>query len=325
MEPQAHDNKDYFESLAQRIGQLREEGKPLNEDEELAHDPFVRALFLLEPKHKFDPSRSDRLWQALEEKVHPVVPERSPLRLIIGRPRIWARVAASVLILLVAGLGWWILHDSVRAPVLVAEAQSIPFEYVASDASQITLRPHSRLYLVSSSEERMVYRLEGEAYFKVSHNPTRRFQVESGTVRVTVLGTRFNVSTWNGFEVYLEQGRVQVEGAHESIVLTSGQRTLLTSEGRLLPPEPASGERYLDWLQGQLVFDGEAASEVAAELAHHFGIEIVIPEPYGTQTLSGTLLLDDVSHALNDLAHVLGGSFVEEKPGRYRYDHGTRR
>jgi len=321
MKRPSHSDRD--EALARRIGQLREEGRPLDADSELADDPLGRALLTLadEAAPAVPPERSERIWRRIAAQMHRHAADRAPQRRPQVRRLHWRRALVVAVVLLAAGLGWWLYAGKESTPVLVAAAEATPEVYTVPDGSQITLRPHSQLYQVVASENILRYRLEGEAFFDVVHRPERRFQVEAGAVRVTVLGTRFDVRTWGGVEVFLETGRLQVEGPRgQRQVLTGGQRSRLTADGHLTPPEPAPATAYLDWLQGRLTFAQEPAAQVAAELAHHFGARLTLPEPYASQTLSGTLTLDSLPQVLQDLGRVLGGRFVEVAPKHYRFE-----
>ncbi len=326
MKRPSHSDRD--EALARRIGQLREEGRPLDDDPELTADPLGRALLALaeEAVPHPQPARSERIWQRIAAQIHRQAADRAPHRRLRVRRLHWHRALAVTVVLLAAGLGWWLYAGKENVPVLVAAAEAASEVYTAPDGSQITLRPHSQLYQVVASETVLRYRLEGEAFFDVVHRPTRQFQVEAGPVRVTVLGTRFDVRTWGGVEVFLETGRLQLDGPRgQRRVLTDGQRSRLTADGHLTPPEPAPAATYLDWLQGQLTFVQEPAAQVAAELAHHFGVRLTLPEPYASQTLSGTLTLDSLPQVLQDLGRVLGGRFVEVAPKHYRFEADAKR
>ena len=316
-------HRDRDEALAQRIGQLRAEGRPLASDPELANDPLMQALLALEAEAApvVQPERRERIWRKIEARMRRPHAVDRPARRRLERRSVWRRTLALAVVLLAAGLGWWLYMRYEAAPMLVASADAVPRMYTAPDGSEITLRPHSQLYLLRRSDAVLRYRLEGEAFFEVVHRPERRFQVEAGPVRVTVLGTRFDVRTWGGVEIFLETGRVQLEGPQgQRQVLTSGQRSRLTADGRLTPPEPAAAATYLDWMQGQLTFVQESVTQVVAEVAYHFNVQITVPESYATQTLSGTLPLDSLSQVLEDLGRVLGGHFIEVMPGRYRFE-----
>jgi len=307
--------------LARRIGQLREAGQPLTSDPELAADPLMQILLpiLAESVPEIAPERQARIWQHVVRHIQQT--DRPPRRGFMHRRIAWRRALAMVVVLLAAGLGWWLSLERQTEPVLVASAEKTLQDYVAPDGSHITLRPHSRLYQVEASERVLRYRLEGEAFFDVIYHPARHFQVEAGLLQVTVVGTRFNVRTWEDVEVFLETGRLKLEGPKgQQHLLTAGQHIRLTADGRLTAPAAASAEVYLDWLKGRLTFTQQPAAQVVKELAYHFGVQITVPEPYASQTLSGTLWLADLEQALQDLGRVLGGHFVEVAPAQYRFE-----
>lgn len=321
IKPPSHSDRD--EALAQRIGQLREAGRELASDPELTSDPLGRALLAwadaVKPVAPLE--RRARIWQQIEARMRRSEADRAPQRRWLERPSRWPRAWVGALVLLAAGLGWWLYLGREAKPVLVASAAATLQVYTAPDGSQITLRPHSQLYLLAGSETILRYRLVGEAFFEVVHRSERRFQVEAGPVRITVLGTRFDVRTWNGVEVFLKTGRVQLEGPRgQRQMLTDGQRSRLTANGQLTPPEPAPAATYLDWMQGRLTFVQESAAQVATELAHHFGVQLTLPEPYASQTLTGSLALDSLPQVLQDLGRVLGGHFTAIAPKHYRFE-----
>lgn len=310
-------------TLAQRIGQLREAGRPLASDPELAADPLMQVLLRFQARQvpKVEVARQERIWQQVVRRMQRPAADRLPRAGFRRRRMIWRWALSVAMVLLAVGLGWWLSAGRKAEPVLVASAETAMQAYRAPDGSRVTLRPHSRLYQVVASETVLHYRLEGEAFFEVVPRPERRFQVEAGPVHVTVLGTRFNVRTWGGVEVFLEAGRLELQGPRgQRQVLTAGQRVRLTANGRLTAPERASAEVYLDWLQGRLTFAQQPAAQVVTELAYHFGVQITLPEPYAAQTLSGTLLLEDLEQALQDLGRVLGGHFVAVAPAHYRFE-----
>ncbi len=323
--------------LARRLGERSAEGR-LPEPSAVSSDAEEAALFeaLLQFKaetaEEVAPEISERVWAKVMRRIEAGRARRSreprPLRLV--RPafhamrlvRPWAAVAATVLVLV--AVGWWLARPSAPGPVAVAGAETVRF--VAGDGSTVTLRPHSRLYAVRVDAAEMRYRLEGEAFFDVTPNPARTFVVEAGQGLVSVLGTRFDVSTW-GLEttVYLEAGRVRFErpATGEAVTLEPGQRSAITPSGALEAPEPAPPDEYLDWLRGEMTFTQRPLSQILAELAHHYGIVFDAPPSAAHETLTGRILLGPPEQALRDLGVVLGGRFEKAGEHLYRFVPGS--
>ncbi len=316
--------------LARRLGERLAEGR-ISEPSAVSSDEEEAALFealmrfRAETAEEVAPEVSERVWAKVMRRIEGErgrVRERRPLRLV--RPSFpamrpvwpWAAVAATVLVLV--AVGWWLARPSAPAPVAVAGAEAVRF--VAADGSTVTLRPHSRLYAVRADETEMRYRLEGEAFFDVTPNPARTFAVEAGQGVVSVLGTRFDVSTWGmATTVYLEAGRVRFErpATGEAVVLEPGERSTITPRGALLVPEPAPADEYLDWLRGEMTFTQRPLSLILAELAHHYGIAFDVPPSVAHETLTGRILLGPPEQTLRDLGVVMGGRF--EKAGEHLY------
>ena len=318
-------NDEADRRLAERIGTLRAQGIPIR-NADLADDEVIRALLAFRETQDVDPSdaQSERLWSAIGAETapettttsSPAEPTWNPIRLFAWPQGMrWAVVASLVLFV---ALAWFFLADS-SAPTPVAVADSSTTTYTAPDGSTIRLRPHSQLYRLSANDQRR-YRLDGEALFEVTNQPNP-FVVEAHDMRVRVLGTTFNVRTWNRPSVFLEEGRIQVGPAEgtETIELAPGQGSSLTPDGTLMPPTAADRAEVLGWLEDEVVFTERTAVSVASELEHHFDIAIALPDSVEKETLTGRLSLVDRQQSLDDLGAVLGGRFQQVDAKAFRF------
>ena len=241
-----------------------------------------------------------------------------------GRPdaAVWRAVTAAAALAVVGVVAWWWMAEGTET-ALVAEAETRIVTYETAEGSVARLRPNSRLYRLPASaadgeENRVRFRLEGEAAFDVTPHAERVFEVEARGTVVRVLGTQFTVRTWTPDpEVFLTEGRVEVRApsGDSPVILHPGQRAVAGSEG--IAVDSARAGSYVDWLTGQLTFEQRPARAVAAELGQHFGIAIRLPDSVATQTLTGRLLLDSRAQSLQDFGVVLGGRFVEVEAGRF--------
>ena len=282
---------------------------------ETATDPLLNALAPLRAEAAIvDAETADRMWARVEAQTRPRhaadrQPERG-LRLVRSRSFVWAAAAALVVAF---GLTLWMVQSSSTA--LVAEAGRSALEVASPDGSTIVLRPHSRL--TRTDDEGRQYQLDGEAYFAVARDEANPFSVETSTGTVRVLGTEFNVSTWDTrTTVFVTEGRVELAASGESVELTVGQAAW-GGAGGVERDSSAVAETYLDWREDRLVFDREPAHRVASELAQHLGHAIVLPDEVASETISGTITLDTT--ALDQLGRVLGGTFARGPEGVARF------
>lgn len=124
-------------------------------------------------------------------------------------------------------------------------------------------------------------RLIGEAYFEVSHDKVRPFIVHSGKVNTTVLGTRFNIRSFDNEQprVTLVSGSVRVSsgknvGERCDVTLVPGQQAVLGANNSLLVEE-ADVEGVLSWKHGAFYFEGQTLREVLTEIGRWYNLNVI--------------------------------------------------
>lgn len=253
-------------------------------------------------------SISDSIWNQIDAKTNKKPAKITPL---FARPSTFAWASAAV-ILIAAFIGfYWLTLQPQLELELVAESGSEIEIVTLVDGSEVTLRPNSRLHRVSSLEDARTYKLEGEAFFDVFTDPSAPFTVDGDQGTVTVLGTRFNLSTWGDKAiVYLEEGQVSFTSnlSGEELILSPGQSSKV-QEGTIELLSQVSAEQFIDWISNTIVFNGNSPQEVIFELNQHYGVTINIDQLQNRIGIDGTLRLDSINQTLDDLGLVLGGTF----------------
>lgn len=285
--------------------------------------PHLKSYF--RTKHESDEvttASRGRSWSAIQHKLQPSAPRtQSPPR---QRPYIpaWSYWAAAAVLVISAFVLLYVNLLS-PGPELIAQSQDTISTVTLADGSEVTLRPHTRLYDYGGTNQTHRYKLEGEAFFDVTHDPARRFEVETSNARVSVLGTQFDLSSWrHSSRVYLQKGRVSFSSLADTaqrVVLHPGQSSLLTDQHAPSPPAPANAEEITDWMRNQLVFHNQPARTVLHELEQHFNLQIAAPDTVLNERLSGRVLLQDRGSSLADVGLVLGGRFEKVGTNRYRF------
>jgi transmembrane sensor len=136
-------------------------------------------------------------------------------------------IAASTLIVALAGAAWW---QSARYPLYstdIGERRSITL----ADGSTVDLNARSKLRVEFSKNERRVELLDGQALFQVAKDHSRPFIVAGGEATVRAVGTQFDVYRKDsGTTVTVLEGRVAVYStAHAE-----------SNSGSAEPPSPAA-------------------------------------------------------------------------------------
>ena len=146
------------------------------------------------------------------------------------------------------------------------------------DGSNVWLNAATTLRFANTFKEHRRLQLHGEAYFDVTHDPNHPFTVETGGIRITVMGTRFNVSAYglaNRTTVALLEGKVQVVDAEKQLAVLK--------PATQLEWEPSTEKTTINnidtsavvaWKAGRLVFQGQPLSEIAQTLERWYNIRI---------------------------------------------------
>ena len=314
-------NNDQDRELARQLRRWQED-QPAGEAP-ASNDPLFETLRAFRAGYQDEknagavsPETSSAMWAAIDAATRP----RQHARIHQMRPS-YFRYAIAASLLVAIGLSWLLLYQF-QKPLLLAEAGTEMVTYSAEDGSQISLRPHSRLYKLSNSDVESAFMLEGEAFFDVVSDPSRTFSVVAGDAMVAVLGTQFLVTGWGeAAEVYLKEGRVQLthKSAGTELVLNEGDHARFVEDTIVMLGDQQE-EEMLDWLSNKLFFEQDAIIDIANELAFHFGIKLNGLDDLALETVTGTLFLDDQQDALESFGITIGGTFVQTSEQTYRFD-----
>lgn len=293
--------------LARQVGQALREGR----SPESVDNPLIQELsaFRSRQYQKTDIQRahSKQLWDRITKEIEQ---DSTSIPISVLKPKIMRWAAAATI--MIAALVGTVYFQHLRGPELIAESGKLIENVQLSDGSEVTLRPHTKLHLLSKTENRSYYQLSGEAYFEVTSDPSRTFEVKAGNGRVRVLGTTFTVSSWGErTQVFLEEGSVRFENIEStaSITLEPGQAASVSKTQTQPVLTEGDTEEYTDWLQQELVFKNKPAARIFDEIEQHYSITITAPDTVLNTSLSGSLSLKDQEAALSNLGLSLGGEF----------------
>jgi len=225
---------------------------------------------------------------------------------------------------------WWArrtwISSAVAAAIAVAIAPQVVLHWQAdfttgkgetrtvalSDGSTVRMAPGSAIAVRYKSGNRNVELLSGEAYFEVSPDRKRPFNVVAQSAQVTVLGTGFDVRLGEaGPDIAVRHGRVRVENAKQdypfSSILTDGQLVRLDRNGRsetgLTAPANVGS-----WSSERLNAVGQPLREVIADLRrYHHGMIVLTDRSLGDRVVTGSYDVTDPAKAVETVVAPLGG------------------
>jgi ferric-dicitrate binding protein FerR (iron transport regulator) len=174
------------------------------------------------------------------------------------------------------------------------------------DGSHVWLNMGSKLTYANDfgSDERRVF-LAGEAFFDVVKDPQHPFVVTTQTISVRVLGTKFNVRSYNNdktSEAALVRGKIELtvlKNPEKKIILNPSEKlTVINNQDAPQRGENLSAAHPVDetplialsrihqtkkdtlpsealWLENKLAFDAEDFETIAKKMERRYNVSIV--------------------------------------------------
>jgi transmembrane sensor len=191
------------------------------------------------------------------------------------------KIAAGFLLLIAAGSMLYLTmlrpHQSDLLTFSNSEEQT--FVKTLEDGSIVYLAYQSQISFAAgfSPHERRVI-LKGEAFFDVAHDPDQPFIVEAGKAMIQVVGTSFNVKSFENeqVELFVEEGLVNVRASEstEDLVLVQPGELVLISDEELTRAK--AGELSLSlWRQNRMHFKDESLANILQVINKNYGSKLV--------------------------------------------------
>jgi transmembrane sensor len=223
-------------------------------------------------------------------------------------PNVWALAATVLLTVATAGGAWWL---QVWDPSAVAYAAPRDRHRTIrlADGSALVLARDSLAVVKFTRHVRSLTIERGEAYFEVRHDPARPFEVQAAAVRVTAVGTAFNVARTSArVTITVAEGAVDVvqlanpSGAESSSSraallqhrhLNTGERLVVGDD--LSQSDQTQSGAELAWTNDHLQFVDAPLSQVVQAVSPYARRRVMIDDPrVADLTYSGTVFRDRV-------------------------------
>jgi ferric-dicitrate binding protein FerR (iron transport regulator) len=332
--------------------ELAELNYMLANDEECRQQYNFFNNYWMQDQEKY--SNEELLFQRIKSRID--IPEEpgdsnAPKSWIKRFPFFWRSLAAGVIL----GIGLFTYRYShsesgtnSKGNIAVTKTPSrTKSKIYLSDGSVVTLNSETILRYPSSFEgpTREVY-LNGEAFFNVTKDHKHPFIVHAGKMNIKVLGTSFNVKSYENdknTETTLIKGAIEVtmsDRPSDRIILKPNEKLILNNKtfkkigpnANLLAPED-SGTNYsltnlthlrsndttiveTSWVNNELVFKDEAFSDLANQMERWYGIKINFKNSNTkAYRFTGVFVKENIVQALNALKMI--------EPFNYKYNDET--
>ncbi|WP_234572955.1 FecR family protein [Rhodohalobacter sp. 614A] len=210
------------------------------------------------------------------------------------------RAAAVVLVMFIAGsFSYYLTQLELKSEEIAEKSMFYQMQEMVtsrgekakvrfSDGTEVVLNSASSIRFPKEfrGSKREVY-LDGEAFFKVAHDPDQPFIVHSHEAEVQVLGTEFNVRGWeedSEMEVVVREGKVSVKSIvtesedQPEVILTKGFKTELIRGEGLSPAVKVDPRYHMIWTSGGMHFDSVPLYKVFRDIERRFDVNIFLDD-----------------------------------------------
>ncbi len=183
------------------------------------------------------------------------------------------------------------------------------YQLMLADGSKVWLNAASSLRFPASfaGKERKV-ELLGEAYFEVAKNAAMPFKVKVNGMEVEVLGTHFNINSYDNESTILTtllEGSVKINKNNSSGFLKPGQQAQMNKAGEIKIINNVDVEEAIAWKEGKFQFDRADIHDIMRQLARWYDVDVEYKGNVSSH-FGGTISRDvNLSQVLNML-HLTG-------------------
>lgn len=158
------------------------------------------------------------------------------------------------------------------------------YKLTLMDGTKIWLNSNSKLrYPAKFGNGERKVQLEGEAFFQVAKDSTHPFVVDVNTVKIKVLGTSFNVNSYDQEDqivTTLVEGKVELKDefwGNCQQLLPNDQLCFNKLNGNI-SKRKVDTRLYTAWKDGRFVFENESLEDIMTRLSRWYDIEVFFLE-----------------------------------------------
>jgi ferric-dicitrate binding protein FerR (iron transport regulator) len=233
----------------------------------------------------------------------------------------WKYWTAAASIALLIGLACFaVFYSKPVAQLTASTGYGETMEVILPDSSTVVLNALSSLSYPSrfAGKERLI-NLNGEGYFKVRKDVQKPFKVQTGGLSVEVLGTTFNVQSYDNEEIIetaLFEGSVAVYSGESRQMLKPGETAYYNKVSSSFQIKQEDVSAVIQWQKGILLFDNIPLKEIFKTLERQYNVQLDWKDADLQQLKITARFTSDES--IGDIIEILSGSagFTYEKQGK---------
>ncbi|MCF6407519.1 FecR domain-containing protein [Chitinophaga filiformis] len=174
-------------------------------------------------------------------------------------------------------LSYHVADNNIGQFALLTVPNGMDYKIKLEDGSEIHINSASQLrFPLQFSKERREVCINGEAYIRVKSKANQPFIVHLPHGELEVLGTEFNVNTYDSgiHKIALVNGSVKVKAYNDSAVLKPGKEATSTENG--LKTSTFDASEVLAWIQGRYYLNDASFYEISKLLSRWYGVTVVV-------------------------------------------------
>jgi transmembrane sensor len=236
---------------------------------------------------------------------------------ILRIPKIYYRVAAAILFL--TSVSFYVIDQNIKgsenvqqpiAQIVKENPKGQKTKIILPDGSKVWLNSESRLEYPSVFTGKRQVSLRGEAFFEVTENPNKPFEVFSNGVLTTALGTSFNINAFeeNSVVVGLVTGKISVETNNtlkeDRVFANPGEMVVYNANSRFLNVQHYANLDFMQWTNRIIVFKRANYQQIKKKLERWYDVTINVKNADKKMTFTGEFENESLELILERMAFV---------------------
>jgi transmembrane sensor len=277
---------------------------------------FTSALGSTEPILEINQYHNNDIWNKIKAETKPEIKQLHPnVRKFHTYPLFRAASVLLFIICVTFVLTNTLLKETERVPVVAYHTKESPLGSKAvltfPDGSVAYLNAGTKITYPSvfTGNTREIS-LTGEAFFEIKRNEEKPFIIKSNDVYTKVLGTSFNLSSYENepFELTLATGKVEVSAymdqRKDSIIIYPNEQVLYDKNIGVLSAKKVAINAHIAWKEGTLVLKGDLPT-VAKKIERWYNKKIVIEKGLEKCKIDAVYQNEHLNNVLKGLGFIL--------------------
>lgn len=163
------------------------------------------------------------------------------------------------------------------------------YKVVLPDGTSVWLNALSSLtYPTAFNGASREVTLTGEAYFEVAKNPAKPFIAKVDAMKVTVLGTHFNINAYDNkhYRTTLLEGSVRLSNAARQTLLVPGQQGVVTADQRIELAK-VNVNKIVAWKNGYFMFQDDTIQDIMGQISRWYNVDVQYTGTMSSKTFGG--------------------------------------